>query len=185
MTLYIVDKVNQMFEAKECLICGKLFKPLSGHMKACLTCRKELRKRMRYKYKAKNHAKVLLWKHNDYLNHKDKRLKTMKNYYQSTKIQRHEEGLQWKRKVLAHYSNGIPYCQCSNCPFPNVDLEFLTIDHIRNNGHYERKSLKRNGWAFYKWLIDNNYPEGYQVLCWNCNCAKGHNNGKCPHLEVK
>lgn len=30
-----------------------------------------------------------------------------------------------------------------------------------------------------------NYPEGYQVLCYNCNCGKSINNGICPHLDYK
>jgi hypothetical protein len=32
-------------------------------------------------------------------------------------------------------------------------------------------------------VIQNNFPEGFQILCHNCNFAKGfpRNNGKCPH----
>ena len=28
--------------------------------------------------------------------------------------------------------------------------------------------------------IKNNFPKGFQILCHNCNIAKGHY-GKCPH----
>jgi hypothetical protein len=37
-----------------------------------------------------------------------------------------------------------------------------------------------------KWIIDNNFPEYFQVLCHNCNFAKGikRNNHTCPH-EMK
>ncbi len=31
-----------------------------------------------------------------------------------------------------------------------------------------------------QWLITNNFPKGFQILCWNCNYAKGVF-GECPH----
>ena len=33
----------------------------------------------------------------------------------------------------------------------------------------------------YEWIKRNNYPDGFQVLCWNCNSGKGANGGICPH----
>ena len=33
----------------------------------------------------------------------------------------------------------------------------------------------------YIWLKNNNFPEGFQVLCFNCNCGKARNKGICPH----
>ena len=32
----------------------------------------------------------------------------------------------------------------------------------------------------YQWLKANSYPDGFQILCFNCNCAKGAY-GECPH----
>jgi hypothetical protein len=32
---------------------------------------------------------------------------------------------------------------------------------------------------FYRWLITNNFPDDFQILCHNCNYAKSH--GGCPH----
>ena len=36
------------------------------------------------------------------------------------------------------------------------------------------------------WIIVNNFPKGFQVLCTNCNFAKGivRNNNKCPHEKA-
>ena len=31
-----------------------------------------------------------------------------------------------------------------------------------------------------KWIIKNNFPKGFQILCHNCNSAKAVY-GKCPH----
>lgn len=84
-----------------------------------------------------------------------------------------------KYKVIYHYSNGTMSCACCGEGF---SLKFLTIDHIFNDGNIHRKELKENGITdFYKYLIDNNYPDAYQVLCYNCNIGKYHNGGVCPH----
>jgi len=32
----------------------------------------------------------------------------------------------------------------------------------------------------YKWLVANDFPPGFQVLCANCNMAKDRPGG-CPH----
>ena len=57
--------------------------------------------------------------------------------------------------------------------------ECLTIDHINNDGAVHRKTLK--GTPIYRWLRQQGYPAGFQVLCWNCNFAKQF--GPCPHLS--
>jgi hypothetical protein len=56
--------------------------------------------------------------------------------------------------------------------------EFLAIDHINGGGSKHRQSEAKTG--LYQWLKNNNYPEGFQVLCHNCNMAKGFY-GSCPH----
>lgn len=65
---------------------------------------------------------------------------------------------------------------------------FLTIDHINNDGARHRKELKKQKTYFYKWLWENNYPKGFQVLCHNCNVGKELNRRKngiaeCPHKK--
>lgn len=81
-------------------------------------------------------------------------------------------------KVLSHYSNASPP-QCAD-PYhihgqPFTILEALSLDHIQGNGTEERKS-KGSGDDFYRWLIKNNYPVAYQVLCANCNTIKRYRN---------
>lgn len=56
---------------------------------------------------------------------------------------------------------------------------FLSIDHVNNDGKEHRKGLR--GMRIYKWLIDNHFPPGFQVLCMNCNHGKHRNHGLCPH----
>lgn len=58
---------------------------------------------------------------------------------------------------------------------------FLSIDHVDNNGTEHRKSFQSHGTGLYRWLKQHGYPEGFQVLCMNCNFGKRRNYGVCPH----
>lgn len=80
-----------------------------------------------------------------------------------------------KLKIIKEYGG-----KCSCCGEDTV--EFLTIDHINNDGAECRKNTNQGtGGKLYRWLIKNNYPkDNYQLLCYNCNCAKGFF-GYCPH----
>jgi len=70
-----------------------------------------------------------------------------------------------KIEVLTHYGNGK--CACIKCGF--WDARALSIDHINGGGSKHIKSL---GKPFYDWLVENNYPDGYQTLCMNCQWIK-------------
>ena len=41
-------------------------------------------------------------------------------------------------------------------------------------------SSSKRGSTLHKWIKDNNFPDGFQILCHNCNQAKGYY-GICPH----
>lgn len=76
--------------------------------------------------------------------------------------------------VLSAYGNK---CVCCS----EIEYAFLTIDHIAENGSDHLRSIgASSNMSFYRWLRDNNYPSGFQILCWNCNIAK-HNYNICPH----
>jgi hypothetical protein len=78
--------------------------------------------------------------------------------------------------AIMRYSNGDPKCSCCGERTP----EFLVIDHINGGGTQHRKEVPAN--KFYRWLRDNNWPEGYRVLCHNCNSSYGYY-GYCPHQQ--
>ena len=80
-----------------------------------------------------------------------------------------------------HSNSEIPCCRCCG---ENSFIEFLTIDHIDGRAHLpkEQKNLKAHG--LISWLTRKNYPEGFQILCYNCNVAKSDNK-ECPHLEMR
>lgn len=98
-------------------------------------------------------------------------------WYQANKEKHHAivraENQRLKREVLTHYAEGILACAC--CAV--TELEFLTIDHIHGGGSKHHREIKGH---LYRWLKKNNFPEGYRVLCMNCNFALGHFN-YCPH----
>ncbi len=86
-----------------------------------------------------------------------------------------------RRQVFTHYCGGTPACQCCG----ETILTFLSIDHIDGGGHQHRQEIERTGGTeFFFWLRREGYPEGYQVLCRNCNWGKHANGGVCPHQEV-
>jgi len=97
-------------------------------------------------------------------------------------------------KILQHYSkrhskSDIPCCRCCG---ENSHLDFLAIDHIAGQKEMDSDSKlvklgyssSKRGEVLQHWIIKNNFPKGFQVLCHNCNVAKGHY-GKCPHQRRK
>ena len=95
-------------------------------------------------------------------------------------------------KVLQYYSkllskSDIP---CCNCCKTNNHIAFLAIDHIAGKKQMDSEpelrkigySSKLDGMDLVKWIMDNDFPEGFQILCSNCNFAKSFpkNNNKCP-----
>ena len=87
-----------------------------------------------------------------------------------------------ERDVLFRVSALMAYgWSCACCGEDRY--EFLAIDHINGGGTKHRKELSggnRGGHPMYQWLADNNYPNGFRVLCHNCNVALGMY-GFCPH----
>lgn len=95
---------------------------------------------------------------------------------------RHRLRLKWE--VLEYYSKGDALCACcgEDC------IAFLTLDHVNNNGAKHRRELGYDKSSprkldLIKWVKANNYPEGFQVLCFNCNAGKYINGGVCPHIK--
>ncbi|MBX9628100.1 MAG: hypothetical protein K2X82_30160 [Gemmataceae bacterium] len=82
-----------------------------------------------------------------------------------------------RAKALEAYGNRCACCGESR-------REFLTIDHVGGTGAAHRRLLKvispHSATNISWWLQKNGYPEGFRVLCWNCNCAIGIH-GACPH----
>ncbi len=76
-----------------------------------------------------------------------------------------------KKLVFEHYGEK---CDCCG----EGEQIFLTIDHINGGGTRHRKKI---GNKICVWLFKNNFPKGFQTLCFNCNWGKHINGGVCPH----
>lgn len=109
---------------------------------------------------------------------REKRKEYVKNYNETHKercAETHKKNRQLERiEVLAYYSKGTPICECCG----ESHMEFLGIDHINGGGSKHRK--ESNCTNIYRLLKKNNFPEGYRVLCHNCNLSIGFY-GYCPH----
>jgi hypothetical protein len=138
-------------------------------------CKKhyQLLKRIEYgkdpKYKEKRHR--------HYERNKEKILLMCKVYRTTPEVRAKEKEKRalLKYEVLSHYSGEQP--KCIRCNF--TDIRALSLDHIFNDGAEERRRISKNtnskvssGSGFYQWVIKNNFPNRYQVLCMNCNLIK-------------
>jgi hypothetical protein len=61
------------------------------------------------------------------------------------------------------------------------EYKFLEIDHINGGGTQQRREMQPD--KFYRWLRDD-HPEGFRVLCSNCNRGRWRNGGECPHVNA-
>lgn len=79
-------------------------------------------------------------------------------------------------KALQHYSGPVPKCACCG----ESNLEFLCFDHINGGGRKHIATIPSRNLG--KWLAANEYPDGFRVLCHNCNMSLGFH-GYCPHTS--
>jgi hypothetical protein len=104
---------------------------------------------------------------------------------------------EWKRKYGREYNKKVKHevieaygGECACCGEDKI--EFMSIDHIDGGRHGKisgrqlRKSGEHGGVGrhLYTWLRQQKYPEGFRVLCHNCNQSKGMF-GYCPHEKTK
>jgi hypothetical protein len=77
-----------------------------------------------------------------------------------------------KKIVLKEFGS-----KCACCG--ESEVKFLTMDHI--NGRKDETKARTTGHKLWARVYHEGCPkEKYQILCFNCNCAKGIY-GSCPH----
>jgi hypothetical protein len=105
------------------------------------------------------------------------KIKAHQHYHNHPEIRKRKKQKRSEQKlvVINHYGG-----RCICCGEGNI--VFLTIDHINGGGTQHLRSLGSDS-QFYPWLIRNNFPQDFQVLCMNCNWAK-HLLGMCPHQQI-
>jgi len=151
---------------KKCSFCGQFldrsnFKTPKSHY--CNVCREIVEQ--------KAIAYRLQWKKDNWdrqkLYQKRNRMKP-EHKIKAAKWKR-ARGQIYRMRVLKHYS---PDLKCIGCGFS--DVRALTIDHIDGGGCAHRREIKvnHNAREFYRWIIKNNFPDGFQILCCNCQSIK-------------
>lgn len=134
------------------------------------------------RYRNKNRVKV-----RDYARTNGKRFRdryadrlTIYRTSEEFKVSMRKHMLKKKTEVIIAYGG---HCACCG----ENRIEFLCLDHIHNDGAERRRSGEdKAGSALYRELKKQGCPKGrFQVLCANCNSAKGYY-GYCPHdIEAK
>ena len=79
-------------------------------------------------------------------------------------------------QVISHYGG-----KCVCCGEDSFD--FLALDHIKGGGEKHRNKVG-GGSHMIAWIIKNDFPPIFRVLCHNCNMAIGFY-GRCPHEEQR
>ena len=84
-----------------------------------------------------------------------------------------------RRQLIEKYGGACACCGIAG-------FAFLCLDHVFNDGNVERKYVSRSHTVLYRWLLhQKGINPRYQLLCWNCNMAKYHNGGVCPHVTAR
>lgn len=179
-------------ETKKCISCFET-KPITkfyrhsqnGRHSKCQSCMQRMSKE-RDASDPQRRERRREYIRNYFLTHKEEILKRKKGYpYKRHLINdkhSHAAGVatlcgrvRLRLEVLTAYGG---FCACCG----EAEYEFLVIDHVHGGGNAHRKAIGKQ--MIYRWLRQNNYPEGFRVLCHNCNMARGFY-GECPHSRRK
>ena len=128
----------------------------------------------------KRRKQVLQDKKKYYVKNREKILEKIKNerilHPEIARAKDHEKHRRLKLAICQAY--GGPICKCCG----ETEFDFLSLDHTQNNGSEHRKQV--HAASLYSWLKRKKFPPGFQVLCLQCNFAKGMH-GTCPHERMK
>lgn len=143
---------------------GKNKREKDGLHYCCRSCKKIDDKRHTFKHK----EKIKLRKQEYYENNKE-HIQNKTIIYQKSNPNKVKEysktaRLNLKLGIFNHYCNND--IKCNHCE--ESELCLLTVDHINGGGNKHKKEIK----SLYSWIKRNNYPEGFQILCWNCQLRK-------------
>lgn len=169
-------------EMRTCVNCGPLpldkwrqVKKGAGTTYRCIKCTHDANSRSYFKHKAKRQKKVQDW----VVQNRERKLATDKAWREANAVPRRQYMREYLRevrdRVLRHYGGEDPRCACCG----EGENVFLCLDHINGGGNKHRAEAGE-GSSFFQWVIRNGFPDGFRVLCHNCNFAY-RMFGVCPH----
>jgi hypothetical protein len=128
----------------KCLICEKEFIKKGGYHIYCEVCGAERKKELQKINVKNNYTRV-------------------KKYRREWAREKHAET---KKIILTHYGkNGRLRCCWHGCKI--IDVDMLSLDHIDDNGKEDRANGQKPGAQLYIKLVKQNFPAGFQTLCFN------------------
>lgn len=162
---------NTCKSVKKCKVCGKRL-PLTKfdgyHGLVCIDCRKKKDSERYFADKARILQKNKEWRAN---------FAQPGSIYRQKERKKAKETLELRRDAVFNAYGGA-VCSCCG----ETERKFLTVDHVNGNGNAHRAEIRQN---IIDWLYRNNFPDGFQILCYNCNLGKQRNGGVCcPHKEI-
>lgn len=140
-----------------------------GVSSECKDCSAEISR----KYRIEKADAIRMKRHDYYLRNKEVITKKVGEYIKNNRVKVRAWNKvardKLKDEVFTHYCNGTIKCHHCN----ETDLGVLTLDHVDGGGNKHRKeSGMKTGYNACCWLKKHGYPEGFQVLCWNCQFKK-------------
>lgn len=149
--------------------------PVCEDIRVCVECGKELEgKRRKYCSSRCCNRWRMREKRRNSLELREYYRQYCSEYYYANHSKLLAKNIAYRKKIkelmLGHYGRSCVMCGES-------DVQTLSIDHINNDGAEHRRSITKGktkppSTRLYKWLIDNGFPEGFQILCRNCNWRK-------------
>lgn len=126
------------------------------------------------RYRASEKGKRTRYEHNRLWRerNKDKVKASSKKYADKIQKEKRSHHSKCREAILEHYGS---FCRCCG----EGERSFLCVDHINHGKGNPAPRVK----DFYGWIIKNGFPDDLQILCHNCNTAKGLY-GKCPHKKI-
>jgi hypothetical protein len=160
---------------RTCHRCGQRYQPASGPQKYCNSCRPIMFQTYNKNWRTSHPEQRRLI---------DKRAIANKpEYYRALKKYCYyvwRERL--RREVFGHYSGNTFKCACCG----ESEQDFLVIDHINGSGNEHRRTvfgrINAGGRSMHRWLVKQGFPQGFQLLCANCNTSRGKH-GDCVHKK--
>lgn len=169
---------------RTCSICGRQCalagyfrnkRSADGYQKHCKACHKRMAdawvQRNIEKFREKSRRSVAAWRKR----HPEESRKRAREHFAKHRVKylknNRERYARKRLEVIARYGGR---CKCCG----ETESAFLTLDHVNNDGSQHRKVVRPG--SLVTWIIRKGFPKTIQILCFNCNCAKGFY-GVCPH----
>ena len=142
---------------------------------------RETQRRYRERHKEERNRANREW----YAKNSEKMCIHMSEYRKTHKELVNKANRQWGKKTRESYRHLVTQGYGGKCICCGETEElFMQIHHPNGDGKSDREMRGGNTQTLFKWLIANNFPDNYQLLCANCHLGIHRSEDKkCPHKK--